>query len=383
MIALIMKLRLFTFALFKQRNLIFEDSENRIGQMFLKSILPLFAVSICLLCASCTDTPKVIDTKGIPVYDVHLNPMELEDAPLYPKGCAIADSLLVVFDPKMSNGFLSFYEKSGRLIGRYGDIGPGPDDYLNPRFISNGKHLSGTHKVRLGDFKAIYTLDIDSVLSGTPKSRMPTMLLNEELFYYNYVLYENDSLLIVNQTGDCQLTFYDKVTSESQRKSYYRKLPELSNVSDFCYTMQVYDGYYAWNDYNIVIAYKNRKQIDLVSFGGDLICHVYFQGYDYNDSKMKTVKGNLALDNDAKVFFTFVATHNNDYYLLCWDDNRLSIRNGEAKPSIIVIDTNGNMKAIYKLNKSISYFCIDNDSIYAIGRSENEDLRMYCSDIPK
>ena len=50
--------------------------------------------------------------------------------------------------------------------------------------------------------------------------------------------------------------------------------------------MQIFDAHYNAGEESIVIAYKNRKQIDLVSFDGEMIKRIYFPNYDYNIPKI-------------------------------------------------------------------------------------------------
>ena len=93
-----------------------------------------------LTVVACTDQPNTLQLENIPTLHVHLQPLNLENAPLFPKGCCATDSLLVIFDPKDKEGFLSFY-KGKQLQKRYGSIGNGPNDFIHPRFLTNGKSV--------------------------------------------------------------------------------------------------------------------------------------------------------------------------------------------------------------------------------------------------
>lgn len=67
--------------------------------------------------------------------------------------------------------------------------------------------------------------------------------------------------------------------------------------------MQIFDAHYNAGEESIVIAYKNRKQIDLVSFDGEMIKRIYFPNYDYNIPKMHIEENNLKYDVNARLFF--------------------------------------------------------------------------------
>ena len=236
----------------------------------------------------------------------------------------------------------------------------------------------------IGDINAVYTLNIDAALVDTRKEELPYTEIPEKLSMYNYILQNTNILLVVQQTGDKQLAFYDKETCRTDFKNYFEKIPSLNNASDLCYAMQIYDAYYSSNDTTMAIAYKNRKQIDILSLSGDLINRVYFPDYDYNDARMSLRNGNLYLSEDAKMFFSFVFATVDSYYFLCWDDTRENIKAGKAKTKIYKTDSYGNIQEIMQLDKSVSYFCLNQSHLYAIGISEeNLDLEVYYADIKK
>lgn len=131
------------------------------------------------------------------------------------------------------------------------------------------------------------------------------------------------------------------------------------------------------------MAYKNRKQIDILSLSGELQHRIYFPDYDYNDSKMFLKDRNLALSDDAHVYFSFAAVADDHYYFLCWDDTKSNIRSGKAKTKIYKTDLKGQVQAVIQLDKSISYCCIAQGYLYAVGLSEGEDMQTYYAPLPE
>lgn len=340
----------------------------------------LFLTTLFVSCAS--DKHETISLEEVQTHEMHLKKMSLEDAPLFPKGCCLIDSILVIYDQKEKNGFLYIYDLNGQLLGKYGTRGNGPNDFIQPRFVSNGKLVTSNREIYIGDINAVYALNIDSALASVKKENLPYTEIPEILSLYNYVLQNTNTMLVVQQTRDRQLTFYNKKTHEIDLKNYFKRLPSLSTASDLCYVMQVYDAYYSSNEETMVIAYKNRKQIDILSSSGDLLNRIYFPGYDYNDSRMTLKNRNLVLADDAKMFFSFVFTTSDFYYFLCWDDTRKNIKSGKANSKIYKTDKFGNVLEIIQMDKSISYFCLNQSRLYAIGVSEeNLDLEIYYADI--
>lgn len=346
---------------------------------YMRKICFIACWMLCLF--SCGEKKEVVSLDQVPTQEVHLKKLNLEDAPLLPKGCCMVDSLLIIYEPNDKEGFLSVY-KDTMLLGRYGTLGDGPDDFFNPRFVSNGAFISGSREIRLADINALYTLNVDSALiASIGKSRLPQTIFPEDVRYFNYVLRDTDSLLLVQRTSDFQLTFYDKISGQVSGKNYFDRISSLDGAPDICYVAQVYDAYYTSNGQNIVIAYKNRKLIDILSLSGDLQRRIYFPGYDSNDSKMSLKYQNLEMSESALLFFTFAAYAGNSYYFLCWEATRADIRVGKARSKIYKMDMSGNVEAILRLDKCISYFCLDESRLYAIGLSEGEDLQVYCADL--
>ena len=346
----------------------------------MKNIYFLFLIVLLASCAKEKNT--IVKLDNIQTKEIHLKKMILEDAPLFPKGCCLVDSSLVIFDPKDKDGFLFIYNLNGQLLGKYGTKGNGPNDFIQPRFISNGKSITNSKDMCIGDINAVYTLNLDSALVATRKKHLPYTEIPEKLSMYNYILQNTNDMLVVQQTGENQLTFYDKNTYRTDFRNYFKKIPSLNNASDLCYVMQIYDAHYSSNDKTMAIAYKNRKQIDILSLSGDLINRIYFPDYDYNDTRMSLRNRNLYLSEYAKMFFSFIFTTVDSYYFLCWDDTRENIKAGKAKTKIYKTDSYGNVQGIMQLDKSISYFCLNQSHIYAIGISEeNLDLEIYYADI--
>ena len=88
--------------------------------------------------SSCTEKKEVLTLEHVKVSKLQLEETPFDIPSLFPKGCCIKDSFLVIFDPKDKDGFLYIYNKEKKtLLNKYGIIGEGPNDFKNPRFLFN------------------------------------------------------------------------------------------------------------------------------------------------------------------------------------------------------------------------------------------------------
>ena len=147
----------------------------------------LFLIFIIIITTSCHDNKKVVDLSRTAECNINLSVINLEDSPLYPKGCCLIDSFLVLFDYKNDEGFISVY-KDTLLYARYGKIGSGPNEFINPTFISNGKCLSYSDGIKIGDVKSIYNLSLDSIIKPSIKNNLHETI-NFFLFFSKLLFY--------------------------------------------------------------------------------------------------------------------------------------------------------------------------------------------------
>lgn len=334
---------------------------------------------ILLSLSSCTDKKDILTLDGVEETTVYLNEITFNEPSFFPKGCIATDSFLIVFSPKDKEGFIYIYDKEKKnLLAKYGRIGEGPNDFKNPRFLPNKTLLSSDNVLLVDDVTDLYEISIDSILNTKDYTPVSILKIPDNLMLYNSIIHNSDSMLVLNQTGEHQLTFYDRQTKKVERKNYFKKLKYSSNISDLSYVMQVYDACYSSNNENFVIAYKNWKQIDIISTTGDLLKQIYFADYDFNKNKMSFNEG-FRLNENAKLFFTFIYPTKKSFYALCWENTKNNIKQGIARTDIYKFNWDGELKEIFHLNKSISYFCIDKSNrLYAIGISEdNLDLNIF------
>ncbi len=337
-------------------------------------------------CIKKTDSRVILDPDKIESFNLISEEIEFDEMPMFPKGCKVVDSILILFEPNLNDGFLSLYSlNSNQLIKRFGILGDGPCDFINPRFFQNYQFDSDKRSLFVADSKYFYNLNVDSIIAGYDNCENTKIdYVPAELKGFNYILKLSDTSIIANITGDYQINKFNILNKETETLSYYSKLPGL-DVNDFVYATQIYDGYYTSNDKYIIIGYKNFKQIDILSSEGNFIKSIYFSDFDRNlGSIRKKDNANIEFRKRSEFFYSYIFVGESNFYALCWNSSKENIKKNIAIPEIQVFNENGEIINILKPNIPISYFSVDefNSKIYAIGMSEEEDLRVYSLDLP-
>lgn len=232
-------------------------------------------VCMCFLCCflvflACSDVKQEkVNLSEVRVQKGISHKIDFDNEPLYPKGCLLIDSLLVVYDSDLEENFIKMYDiNSNKLVKETGRIGGGPCDFSEVRFLVEYRLSTPYRTFALGDTNNLYAVNVDSLLGGCKKcenrivEKIPRQLLG-----YNYILKNNDSLIIANLTGENQLVFYDKKTGSVRGENYYVPNPKI-NLSKFNLTNNVYGACFASKSDTIAIAYNNLKQIDFVTSKG-------------------------------------------------------------------------------------------------------------------
>lgn len=225
-----------------------------------KDILILIPLT-ALLCFSCKKREIHTETLNMDsIKEIHINtsPTSYCSTTLYPKNCFfIKDSFLVVFEPKNQNNFIHVYNNdTKKIIARFGQIGKGGYDFINPRLITNNIPAKSNEFI-IGDTRRICKINIDSLLLNKNYKGEDYADIPDELRLYNYILYCSDSLIIVNQTGKKQLTFWDRNKEKAVHKNILLRNENLK-VTDLCLTMGIYDAYYTSNGERIAIMYAKE-----------------------------------------------------------------------------------------------------------------------------
>lgn len=346
-------------------------------------------IIVLIVLFSCTRTSndtQLISVDDIESIDIKSTEIHLDEMPMFPKGCKVIDSVLILFEPKLRDGFISLYSlNNNNLIKRFGKIGNGPCDFIDPRFFPNYQFENNERSILIGDSRYLYKLNIDSIISGYNKCESSILsYVPAEMKGYNYILDITDTHITANITSDAQVSKFDLSNNKKETRSFYSKFSGI-NINDFSYATQLYDGYYTSFNDKIIIAYKNLKQIDLISPTSNSIKNIRFTNYNVNLDKMKEIDDfNIRFEDNALYFYSYVFCTNSYFYALYWNATKAEIKENKAIPHIQMFNSNGELVKILKPDIAISYFCVDEKKslIYAIGMSSEEELKIYSFNEP-
>ena len=348
--------------------------------------LYIFVFIGILSCTEKKSKKKLMKIEDIKTFNIKSTEIELNEMPMFPKGCRVIDSTLILFEPKLTDGFLSLYSlKSNTLIKRFGEIGNGPCDFINPRFFQNYQFKNDEKSFLIADSKYFYKLNIDSIITGYNNCKNSIIeYVPAEMKGYNYILNLSDTYITANVTGNSQVEQFNLLNKERKSMNYYPKLSGL-DINDLAYSTQIYDAYYTSNNENIIIAYKHLKQIDILSLNGDYIKSIYFLDFDINLNKIRKIDDyNVKFEDNSLFFYSYIFTTDSYFYALCWNSTKNEIKENKAIPEIQIFNQRGEIINILKPDIAISYFCVDEkeSKIYAIGMSSDEDLKVYTFNKP-
>lgn len=345
-------------------------------------VLPIMA----LMVSSCTKSVRnieIVDESNVPMKNIELQKLNLDETPLAPQSLCFVDTFMVVFEDEQgrTSNFISVYSNN-KLIKKFGSVGRGPTDLLLPRSFSEGRC---EHKyLRAGGSGKTIKYDIDSLIYSN-KLVYVSEELPKAMELCNNMLIDNDSLWVAFRTSEYQLSFYNKRNDSMTGYANFDKSHFGDQVTDFIYNMQVCPATYTSNDEVIIIAYNMQKGIDIVSNTGELKRRLRFEDYDGNINKMRIDKtGNIAnvfYNDDANVYFYDACAVDDGFYAFSLD----TVWSPETKTKVFKFDWNGNLQLIYKLNKFVRGSVVYDGKIYGITlateENEDSDFEIFCAEL--
>jgi hypothetical protein len=310
---------------------------------------------------------------------IELTKIETEEYLMAPRRIWMQDSVLILNDNGYSeNGFLRFYTNSGKFITKFGRIGNGPDEYLNPRFTKIKDSI-----IIIATNKKYTSLSLKNIENDTSFFVNTIVLKDETLYTSNYFFPINDTLIIVNTTSEYQFFIYNK---ESNIKRQINNYPDEhgKNVSGFCLNTTVYDAFYNVNPSkeHILVAYKYYSAIDIIDVINFSTRRIKFENKSPNTYRIIDPQ-NVKFENPL-IQYTFSYCTDTYFYLLYQNATREDLKQNKNKSEIHVFDWKGNIIKRYALNQPIYNFAVsDNDDyLYALGLDEKLDPQLYVAKTP-
>lgn len=287
----------------------------------------------------------------------------------------VGDSTLVVYEGKNQAGFLQVYNLDGEKIAEIGNIGDGPDEFINPRLLES---LNTPNALCIGDLRRIVYYDMDSARREGYAGR-EAMALGSDFRIYNYFLVNNDSVAVIAQTGEHPLTRIDKRTGEASWVDYFPEVADLS-ADPLVKNMELFANSATSRGDRIALAYTNFNIVAILDADGREIKTVKLPEWDYNAGLISIDNNrNITRDADARLFFTKVKSTKDYIFALGWNETNDSMKAGTAKSSVYQIDWDGNIVGKFDFDRMISNFAVapDNKIAYAVGMGDDGELHVF------
>lgn len=343
----------------------------------MKNIESILLVIVLCFSLSCNNSINVnfVDESKVEIQHVSMDKIHMPKLGLVPKGCCFVDSLFAIYNSQVSDSIISIY-KGNKLIFSFGKTGNGNDEMQMPLFVGKGRCLKRYLPIRTGLDYRMYDLQQIDFENGTVEYKTEEM--PEEAMLANYVLYNDDSLMVLNVTGDYQLLFYDKIFNNKKNVSFIDDKFMGGNVFDMIYNTSVFGASYNCNGNYIVIAYYRFKMIDIVSMSGKLIKRLTFDQFDINKSKFHPVgDGNVRFDDSIVRFFTSIIVDDDYFYVVCQNDTKVMNEQHQTKTKLYKLDYNGTLQKVYQLDRKATFGVVKENELYIIGYSNTEDAEVY------
>ncbi|MDR0537713.1 MAG: TolB-like 6-bladed beta-propeller domain-containing protein [Tannerellaceae bacterium] len=335
------------------------------------TLLPIF----CLILNGCNKTKEAsqiiiyADIASFPKQEMLLNKIEMDSFLMAPRRIWTHDSILILYDKGyIDDGFLRFYTNTGKFIAKFGLVGNGPNEYINPTFTK----IKDTFIVLAVNEK--YTeIPLKEIKSDDNLSIENKTILKDKLFYMsNYFFPINDTLIIANTTAEHQYYIYNNKLNLLRQINNYPD-EHNKNVSDFCLNTAVYDAFYNIKPTKeqLVVAYKYYPVIDIVDVINFNTKRIKFRNQHVNTYHIENPL-NVKFENPY-LQYTFSYCTDRYFYLLYQNSTIEDFKQNKNKSEIHIFDWNGNLAKIYRVDKLVYAFAVsENDaSLYALGLDNN------------
>ncbi|MDR1582930.1 MAG: TolB-like 6-bladed beta-propeller domain-containing protein [Prevotellaceae bacterium] len=318
------------------------------------------------------------DITSLPKQEIRFEKKNIGERLMVPRRIWIEDSVLIVNDQGYSDGFLRFYSMtSGRFLAKFGTIGPGPYEYVIPRFTKIRDSIIVISVNGRCTFLSIRDLANNDFLCTS-------LILKDKVYYSsNYFFPIKDTLFIATMTSEYQFFLYNNRLNTTIKVNNYPLAERKNNVSDFCLNMMVYDAFYTIkpDKEKLIVAYKNYPIVDIIQPLDFTTLRIEFRNKIHNHYKVID-QMNVQFENQH-IQYTFAYCTDKYFYLLYQNATKEMLEQNENKSEIHVFDWNGNLIKRYVSDLSIYNLAVsnNNDYLYALGLDENLDPQLYMAEI--
>ena len=333
----------------------------------------LFGIVIFLF-ASCNQVnDKRIEVKYFPESIDLTGKLIGKIQPQHVKMLRIIDSVLIIVN-RQGNYFFEYYNCSNLdLIGKYGNKGRGPGEFISP--IPSGEFFKRTKSgpvIHVYDWirRRINYINLRESIHNKLYTCKSEKLPNDLKNIYK-IIFDNDSIVILIPDNEEKSRFviYDK---ESNSINYIPFIPKLTK-----------EGIHKNNQYYVYAPYGNCVSVKRQYFIAFPACNGQMDFFDFSGNYLKTVHlvdnkylkaaeygRDVQLVEGFNVFYSDLQIINDEIYVL-FTIYQLPDLSVIGKSKIYVFDLEGHPKKEYILDKEIRYFAVDTINRRFIGYIEN------------
>jgi len=104
-------------------------------------ILLLLFVFMSVISCDRHENKQSIDLDSVEHVFITADSLNLSNVLLAPRKVFCMSDCIAVFEPDDKEGFLHFYNKNAKLLGKYGIVGNAHNEFISPNVFSNGHSL--------------------------------------------------------------------------------------------------------------------------------------------------------------------------------------------------------------------------------------------------
>ncbi|QKG79189.1 BF3164 family lipoprotein [Tenuifilum thalassicum] len=337
-------------------------------------------VTTSFILNSCLSNNHETDFADFPEYNEisTANVVQLPSILIFPNSIRVSDTLLFILDIKDVSGFLKIYSKKDfHLIKTFGEIGKGPNEFLNPHlsYVNTKKNV-----IFLSDVagKKLYKIDLKKLIFSKVTTLSDYSISYKEYYqlFSSFALSSDGKFYASGPKGYDRFVLWDSAFNISNLGGKPLEDWDLEEPirSLFYFNFLVYDSI----NHSIFCAYLNKDRICKFDINSKKTFEIF--GKKHKDKRPESI-GLNGLNQDYRAFGDLKIWETNLIapYL---GDNQIYYKNDGYEfvwpQKLLVFDLNLNPKVILKLNHQILSMDIDESGLlYILTPDEENKLYIY------
>ncbi len=331
----------------------------------LKKSYLLLVVFFC----ECTSNSHITDLNSVPAIQLKGVKQNLSDKVLSPRKIFVMEDGCLYYDSADRTGFLKFeYFSSGKIL-KYGVLGRGNNEFINPTI----------HRSDVGNVVLTSINSNNMILSYTGDSLLmkPLSLKDEKkLVGVNFLALDQD-FLVYNSNSDSQISIFDTKNNTVVTTSFYPF--NINGYSDFELANILFDSNmsYSSDNHSLFILYKYYPYAMTVNIKEQKVLNsVEVVGALAQNNYRKNEKGVVEFISPT-LFYTYSLNAGNSKWGLFQNSTREQLSKRVNQSEIHQFTSHRDLQRRFILDRTIYHFDVSPDCkyIYALaltseGKSE-------------